>query len=471
MSSEADSLKEHYALIKSSIRKTGKVQDNSKLWEELDKEMNTTGIRTMIIPAYDTTQELVVSNMVRFSDFYKESYAHMQTLQTGFIGSQGDKKTGISAQDIDVINQLNDKKTCVTKFRSNSDGSRYLCFFGVTDGYLVMMTSSLQNIKVISKTATQFVLIVGIGAIAISIFLSVLLSDQITKPLTEMAKQARNMADLNFDQKIKVTGNDELSELAGAMNSMSENLERAISELKSANLELSKDVERKTRIDEARKEFVSNVSHELKTPIALIQGYAEGLVDGIADDPDDRNYYCEVIMDEANKMNNMVKKLLDLTQLEFGGTSLSLERFDVCQVIQNKIASSRILLENATIEFDEKPCFVWADEFLIEDAFSNYLSNAIHHVRDGGKIRVWLGRGEDSVRVHVENDGTPIPTEDLEHLWDKFYKVDKARTREYGGSGIGLSIVAAIMDAHGKAYGVNNLEDGVDFYFDVDTKN
>ena len=213
------------------------------------------------------------------------------------------------------------------------------------------------------------------------------------------------------------------------------------------------------------------MSHELKTPIALIQGYAEGLKENITEDEESRDFYCDVIADEAQKMNNMVRKLLTLNQIEFGNQQLNMQRFDICQMITNKLASTQILFmkKNNTVIFEEAgPVYVWADEFMIEEVFSNYLSNALNHVFQDGTIRIWFEKREKDLRVHVYNDGNPIPEKDLDKLWIKFYKVDKARTREYGGSGIGLSIVAATMHAHGKQFGVSNQEGGVDFYFDLD---
>ncbi|MFR8999642.1 MAG: sensor histidine kinase [Anaerobutyricum soehngenii] len=119
---------------------------------------------------------------------------------------------------------------------------------------------------------------------------------------------------------------------------------------------------------------------------------------------------------------------------------------------------------------NEGPVYAWADELMIEEVFSNYLSNALNHVYENGTIRIWFERMDSNLRIHVYNDGKCIPEEELNKLWIKFYKVDKARTREYGGNGIGLSIVAATMKAHGKDFGVANKENGVDFYFDLDAK-
>ena len=228
------------------------------------------------------------------------------------------------------------------------------------------------------------------------------------------------------------------------------------------------------QIDEMRKEFLSNVSHELKTPIALIQGYAEGLQENINDDPESREFYCEVIMDEAGKMNMLVKKLLDLNQIEFGTENVSMERFDIVATIDNILSNAEILFrqKEAVLIFNaDEPIYVWGDVYLIEEAFSNYMSNALNHIDGDRIIEVNVRKEGNQARVSVYNTGEPIPEEDIDQIWVKFYKVDKARTREYGGSGVGLSIVKATMDRLGQGYGVRNIKDGVEFWFTVDASN
>lgn len=278
------------------------------------------------------------------------------------------------------------------------------------------------------------------------------------------------MANLNFDAKYTSTSEDEIGVLGNNLNRMSGELEKTISELRTANNELQKDIEKKEQIDEMRKEFLSNVSHELKTPIALIQGYAEGLQECINDDQESREFYCDVIIDEAAKMNNMVKKLLSLNQLEFGNDTVNMERFDLTELVKGVVQSAQLLAsqKEAEIRFlQEEPISVWGDEFKIEEVVTNYVSNALNHVDFEKKIEIKAVKRGDVVRLSVFNTGARIPEEDLDKIWIKFYKVDKARTREYGGSGIGLSIVKAIMDSMNQKCGVINYENGVEFWFEL----
>lgn len=294
---------------------------------------------------------------------------------------------------------------------------------------------------------------------------------KVTSPIQSLSALSERMSELDFDARYQGTSQDEIGILGNSMNTLSEKLKETIRELQQANEELQKDIEEKIRIDEARKDFIANVSHELKTPIALIQGYAEGLTEGMAEDEDSRNYYCEVIMDEANKMNKMVKQLLTLTALEFGNDMPALERFDIVALIKGILSSANILLQQheARVEFDSsQSIFVTADEFKIEEVVTNYLNNALNHLEGEKRIQIRVEEQEREVRVTVFNTGNHIPQEDLGNLWTKFYKVDKARTRAYGGSGIGLSIVKAIMDSHHKECGVANVEGGVEFWFTLE---
>ena len=279
------------------------------------------------------------------------------------------------------------------------------------------------------------------------------------------------MSALDFEAKYTGKEEDEVGVLGNSMNQLSDTLKDTIGQLRAANEKLQKDIDEKIKIDEMRKDFIANVSHELKTPIALIQGYAEGLTEGMAEDPDSRDYYCGVIMDEAGKMNTMVRQLLNLTALEFGNDSIQPERFDLTELIRGVIGSAGILIQQkaAEVKLEEGgPIYVCADEFKIEEVITNYLNNALNHLEGERKIVITAEENGEEALVTVFNTGQNIPEEDLPNLWTKFFKVDKAHTREYGGSGIGLSIVKAIMDSHGKSCGVRNVKGGVEFWFTLD---
>lgn len=353
-------------------------------------------------------------------------------------------------------------------------GLEYVDMWGILDnGNLFLFRSPLEGIRESVSLANRFLAYVGIGSAVFSAFIILLVSRKVTEPIMELTGISERMRHLDFDAKYTGNSKTEIALLGQNINKLSEALETTISELKSANNELKRDIEKKNKVDEMRKEFLSNVSHELKTPIALIQGYAEGLKEGINDDAESREYYCEVIMDEASKMNQMVKKLLTLNQMEFGNDMVTMERFDITELIGTYLQSAAILCRQKGINLQMEDCppvNVWADEFMVEEVFGNYFSNAINHVAGKRVIDVKLTLEEKKVRVSVFNTGAQIPEESLPHIWEKFYKVDKARTREYGGSGVGLSIVKAAMEAMNQRYGAINYDNGVEFWFELEAE-
>ena len=376
--------------------------------------------------------------------------------------------------DAASILEKNDMYTIQKRF-DPAVGIDYLEMWGTLDkGFYFIMRINMESIRDSVRIANEFIKYFCLIGVLLGGILVWYISKRVTKPLGELTELSKRMAELDFDVKYTSGGKNEIGQLGEHFNQMSENLQKTYSQLLTANNELQKDIEKKEKIDDMRKEFLSNVSHELKTPIALIQGYAEGLQECINDDPESREFYCEVIMDEASRMNGLVQKLLTLNQLEFGNDQVVMERFDLAGLIRNKIQSITILAQQKEARLiysgaDSLP--VWGDEFKVEEVLTNYLSNALNHVGGVKEIRVSAENrdpeGKNVVRVTVFNTGEPIPPEDLALIWDKFYKVDKARTREYGGSGVGLSIVKAIMESFHQQYGVCNRENGVEFWFEL----
>lgn len=352
----------------------------------------------------------------------------------------------------------------------------YIELWGTLDnGNFILIRTPIQGIKDNVHISNTFITYIGIVTLIIGIIAAFVLSSYISKPIKQLSNIAERMSELDFDIKYDGKDKGEIGLLGKSMNNMSQKLEENISQLKTANLELQRDIDKKEKLEKMRTDFLSNVSHELKTPIALIQGYAEGLKEGITDDPESMDFYCSVIMDEAAKMNNMVKRLLTLNQIEFGEDELVMERFDINELVKSVVNANelRATQKNLSITYDilDTPLYVWADEYKVEEVVTNYLSNAINHCCNENIIKIKVGHiDKDNVRVSVFNTGNNIPEADIEHIWEKFYKVDKARTREYGGNGIGLSIVKAIVESMGKNCGVNNLSDGVEFWFDLDCK-
>lgn len=375
-------------------------------------------------------------------------------------------------ENVELIKILKEEPNYIVRqIRDRITDVEYLEMLGNLDsGDFFIMRTPLESIRESVMVSNRFYIGIGAMAIIVSAVLIYLFSRKVTKPVLELADISKRMTALDFEAKFESKGENEIDVLGEHMNQLSETLEKTISELKTVNNELRRDIAQKEKIDAMRKEFLANVSHELKTPLALIQGYAEGLKDGISDDAESREFYCEVIVDEAQKMNQMVKKLLTLNEVEFGQENVSMERFDVAELIEGLAQSCSLLVEQKGGQLRTKvsgPLYVWSDELKIEEVLTNYISNACNHLEGKRIIEIKAESHDDKVRISVFNTGKQIPKEDMERIWEKFYKIDKSHTREYGGSGIGLSIVKAIMDSVNGTYGVKNYTNGVEFWIEL----
>ena len=334
-----------------------------------------------------------------------------------------------------------------------------------------IMSLPLHNIMLASHFSNRmFIWLSLILVVAVGIIVN-FLTERITGPIYQLTEISKSMSRLDFSRRYEGDSHDEIGVLGNNMNEMGSQLQRAFLQLQMANKKLRQDIKEKEEVDAMRKDFISNVSHELKTPIALIQGYAEGLKEIVGEDPDAMAYYCDVISDEADKMNRMVRKLTTLNQLEFGEDGLVIEPFDLMDMVRSLVRGSAKMQEEhhakVSVEGPES-CTVLGDAFKIEEVVNNYYSNAMNHLAEPYEIEFRLDDLGPNVRLSVKNTGEQIPEDELSKIWIKFHKVDKARTRAYGGSGIGLAIVKAIMDAHQQEFGVYNVEDGVVFWFELE---
>lgn len=341
----------------------------------------------------------------------------------------------------------------------------------MNNGSYLFLSSPLAAIKESAEVANTFLAFTGIVTIIIGGLLVLIFARWFTKPILELNDIARSMARLDFSQKYKVTTRDEIGTLGESINSLSDQLSRAINGLQEANASLEKDIARERQIDEMRKEFISNVSHELKTPIALIQGYAEGLKLNVNEDEADKNYYCEVIIDESKKMNKLVQDLLNLSQVESDAFKLEKINFNLSEHLQQIINKYQPIFDDKKIKLETdipENLWVYADILRTEQIITNYLNNAVNHIDEKCRLRIKAEPQGNKARVFVFNTGCPIPDEALNKVFTSFYKVDKARRRSDGGTGLGLSVVRAIQEKDRNQYGVENLDEGVEFWFDLD---
>lgn len=333
----------------------------------------------------------------------------------------------------------------------------------------VFAISSLQPVDEAVEAMKSYYGYVFAVVILLMLVMAFVFSRSISKPLLKMNTVASKMADLDFSEECRVKSKDELGNLALSLNRLSRNLSLSLEDLKSANEQLKLDIEKERSLENMRREFVSSVSHEFKTPLGIIKGFAEGFKDNIAEEK--KEHYIDVILDEVERMDELVMDLLDLARLESKAYDLNIENFVMAQLI-DEIGSrldKNMAEKNISLIFrhEDRDIRVRADRRRMEQVVTNMLSNAVRHTGTNGEIRVLTEKRDDRLRVIIENSGEQIAEEDIQKIWERFYRAEKSRGRKAGGTGLGLSIVKNILELHGSDYGVENIPDGVRFYFTV----
>jgi len=431
----------------------------------IDKELEKIAVENnfdILIKSKDN-QSIYTSN----KDFYN-SVREMLILSSKNISKED---ILVNKENEYTISELNDKNTNIN----------YIMLSAVLDNnYQLFIRMPVASIHESVKISNRFLYTIAIFIVIIGGFVVSIVSKRFSKPIEELDNIAKNMANLNFSQKYQLSeANDEIDNLGKSINVMSYKLESTIEQLRNTNIELEKDIEEKSKIDEMRKSFISDVSHELKTPIALIQGYSEGLIENINTDEESRRYYAEVILDEATKMDRLVKQLLELMNLEYGKMDFNNKEFDIIELENEILKKSQVIIEKENIEINiekNESILVFSDDFYIDQVFTNYITNAIKYSTEiNGKKKIKIKNeikpDKNKVRITIFNTCEAIPEEDLVRIWNRFYKLDESRNREKGGNGIGLSLVKAIMNNYGNDYGVKNVVGGIEFYFEVDLYN
>ena len=327
--------------------------------------------------------------------------------------------------------------------------------------------ASLQPVNEAMLVLKDYYVYALIIVFLVIILLSFYYSKIIVKPLIKINRVTKKMANFDFSEKLPVTADDEIGGLSSSINTLSVNLKDRIDRLNVANTKLQQDIERERQLEKTRKEFISGVSHELKTPLSVIRSFAEGIQDGVSKDT---TYYTNVILEETDNMNRLIVEMLELAKLESGTYKLEMSTFSIGELIQQVYTKLLFSMEEKHLQVDihaDSSLFVKANRSRIEQVVVNLLSNAIRYTPDGEKIHVSVIETEDTVKIEIENTGNPIPEESLEKIWDRFYRLDASRSRHTGGTGLGLSIVKNILDLHHAEYGVYNTTNSVVFYFNL----
>lgn len=370
-----------------------------------------------------------------------------------------------------VERTMRDNGTFFETLVDESNGLQYL-MFGRTIGKsgTLKVFTQLDYLESRANTTTRHVSIIACTTFMLIIVSMYLYLHHFSKPLIEMSRITGDMAKMDFSQKCPPYKNNEIGELGKSINTLSSSLDATLKDLKQKNEKLEADIEHERKVEQMRKEFVSNSSHELKTPIAIIQGYAEGLKLGMNSGRVNTDDYCDIIIEETHKMNRLVCEMLELSKFETGSYTLDERNFSVQGFVMESTQSYDILAAEKGIEliYDVPGNLVgYGDPDKLGMVIHNYLSNAISHADYEKKITISAEEKEDGIIVTVFNTGDCIAENDLEHIWQSFYRADKAHSRGEGRFGLGLSIVKAIQERYGMPYYAENREGGVAFSFGI----
>ncbi|MFC3797715.1 sensor histidine kinase [Cohnella sp. GCM10012308] len=332
--------------------------------------------------------------------------------------------------------------------------------------YLFAMTS-LQPVGEAVHMLKRYIVFLAPVVLVLGLVLSWIYSRMVSRPLLRLTRSATRLSALDFAGHEELRSKDEFGELSRRMTAMSRNLESALAELRSANAQLQRDVKEKERSERLRKELVANISHELKTPLGIVKGFAEGLQDGVA--ADKRERYLSLIVSETDRMNALIMDMLELSRFEVSAVQLQREAIYLTALIRKALRSFSGQIEEKSLRLETEANGEWlvrADPKRIEQVLMNLLSNAIRHAGEGGTLAIEVKRTKlGQIRTTIENEGPRIAEADLERIWEQFYRAERSRDRKSGGTGLGLAIVNHILTLHESEFGVRNTARGVAFYF------
>ncbi len=443
------------------LRSCAKIAFDVKLEDRMSAEARLTELET-----FYNADIAIYNNGVPIYSTFRRVNGH--SLNIGGFDMLVNKK-----DEATVLKRESDKNGGEYMLVKTKTGTEYLAY-GYSDGsersVVVMIEQSIVDNSAV--VATQFIIIILTVCLAAALVWCIAFSRSFSRPIEQMNDIARNMTELDFSQKAEVTSDDEIGRLAESLNDLSLSLSTALNELNERNRVLENEIEAERRLDSMRKDFVASVSHELKTPLAIIGGYAEGLASGLADDAESRKKYCKIILDEVSSMHELIVNLLELSRFESGIDRVD-ERMDLTSLIVNIADKNSAALEakgiNLSIDIAEREEII-ATPMLIEHVIQNFLSNAISHTAEGGEIRIYTECYKSGKRLCVYNSGSHIDEDKLESIWQSFYRADGSHNRAEGRYGLGLSIVKAIMQSMQNDFGVFNTENGVVFWAQLENK-
>ncbi len=348
-------------------------------------------------------------------------------------------------------------------------GSYHFSFSDSNERYMLIVYGAAEQIGELQQSFIRVFPFILLIVLAVAFIVSWLYSCMLTKPVLEISRISEKMSDLQLNWMVDEQRTDELGTLGKSLNRLSHNLSVTLSDLQNANKKLEADIEHEKKLEQARINFFSAVSHELKTPVTIIKGQLEGMLLGIGAYKD-REKYLNRSLEIANTLETMVQEILTISRLETAGAEFKIDHLDCVQIIKSYLNETEDLVVRKDLQiYLDLPLsvLITGNKMLMEKVFSNLIGNAIKYSPQGASIRISAHMEHEQIKFSFENTGTCIPEDSIPKLFDAFYRVEQSRSRKTGGSGLGLYIVQEILHQHGSECTVCNTQAGVKFSFTI----
>lgn len=370
--------------------------------------------------------------------------------------------TRFTELDLMILNRLGNNESEIVTLKNYEKSGYDLHLVGKINDNYVILSTSIESLKKDARTTVIILIITSLLTFIILTILSYFISRLFSKKINEIKEVTEDISNLKFSKKIEINSNDELGDLFGNVNKMSQKLQDSIKELESANLKLKNDLIEKEKQEKLRRQLIANISHEFKTPLTIISGYSQLMLDDVKGKENKENL--EMIISESERLSGLVYEFLELSKLESGNVKLNNTMVDINELIKKELKKLSVRIQDKNISVKEsyaKDAVITIDEKQATRVIENILTNAIKFCKNEMEIKIRTYIKDDYLVYEVYNSGSNIDKKEIENIFNSYYKDKSGRNKD--GTGLGLTIVRAIVDLYNGKCEVSNTRNGVKF--------